>query len=102
MRSSLQRVKENPKFWHFWLWLIGLKLLLVVGVILVFFLLALSGAMSTDELDEVAAFLERNKGLDTLFVIILFLFAYRLATGTYNGVGLFLGKTWGTMLLSGL
>lgn len=98
MTSSVPTVKENPKFWHFWAWLVGLLLSFWVGVILTSLVLTLSGVMTVDPLDKVGDFFERNEGLGTLFVIVfsvlVSVLAYREATGTYASVGVFLGKTF--------
>ena len=98
MANSLHSIKENPKFWRFLFWLMGLQAFLGLGVLLLVFVLALSGLATPD---EAADFLERYKFLNVLSTIVFSVFAYRLAAGTYDGAGLFVGKTWGTMFLAG-
>jgi hypothetical protein len=91
-------VKEKGIFLHFVFWVVGLHVLFVIAAVFILLLINLSGMMSDGEIDEL---LEHSKRLQGVLEIVFIVFAYRLATGTYKGLGLFLGKLWLAMFLCG-
>jgi hypothetical protein len=95
-------LKEKGIFLHFVFWVVGLQVLLLIALFFILLVAVLSGVMSEAEIDELSKVFEHSKRLEGVLIIVVTVFAYRLATGTYKGLGLFLGKLWGAILLSGL